>query len=81
MNEKPCCGQEPTEPIVLTDVEAQEQLELEFHKDKETNAGARMDICRECPSLKTALNLCSECGCFMNIKVRIASASCPLGKW
>lgn len=79
MTDKPCCGQ--VEPIVLTQEEVDQQAEFEFQINKETNATARLDICKECPSLSGPLNRCKECGCFMNIKVRIYSASCPLGKW
>jgi hypothetical protein len=54
--------------------------EEEFLLDKETMSQQRLDICKGCPELR-ALNNCRQCGCFMNIKVRIYSATCPLGLW
>ena len=52
--------------------------------EKETDAipeaKARYDICRECDSL-SIIRLCKECGCFMPLKVRIKSVTCPLKKW
>ncbi len=39
-----------------------------------------LSICRECPSL-TDNGRCAECGCFVRIKARWATQSCPLGKW
>lgn len=78
MTDKPCCGQEET--VELTEEELLEQQEFEFLVNKETNAAKRLEICKECPSLK-ALNRCSECGCFMDIKTRLFFTKCPLGKW
>ena len=40
----------------------------------------RYDICQTCPSF-TQLKTCKECGCIMPLKVKIASASCPIDKW
>lgn len=41
---------------------------------------ARYDICKDCTAF-TILKTCEECGCIMPLKVKIANASCPLGKW
>jgi len=41
----------------------------------------RLNICRECPRLFKPTMQCKECGCFMRIKTRLKSASCPIGKW
>ena len=82
-NQTTCCGEELEEQIEISsdpEVKSDEQLELEFLADKELNSQQRFDICKSCPSLNS-LNLCKECGCFMNIKVRIYKASCPLGNW
>ena len=43
-------------------------------------AKQRYDICNECPDL-TILKFCGQCGCFMPLKVRIESTSCPIKKW
>ena len=44
-------------------------------------ASARLEICGKCPSLLPITHQCKECGCFMKIKVKLAEATCPLGKW
>jgi hypothetical protein len=53
-------------------------------------AEQRWEICKQCPYLKydetnpdtnKKDGRCTECGCFMNIKVHYATAECPIGKW
>jgi len=45
----------------------------------------REEICRACPEWDAAaLNAtgrCRECGCSTWAKLRMASESCPIGKW
>lgn len=41
----------------------------------------RLSICIECPRLFQPSKQCMECGCFMELKTRLAEAACPLGKW
>lgn len=41
----------------------------------------RMAKCLECPELIQMTKQCKQCGCFMNMKVRLEKAVCPLGKW
>jgi len=73
-NLETCCPNQQS--VELQEIESEEL----FLANKETRSEQRMTICRECPELG-ALNRCRQCGCFMNIKTRIYSASCPLGKW
>jgi hypothetical protein len=47
----------------------------------EEDASARFSICKNCPKLISATSQCKECGCFMNLKTKLAKASCPLHKW
>jgi len=77
MTEEPCCP----DTEIKTDPVFDPVTEEAFYASKETNAAARLDICKSCPELFTLTNSCKQCGCFMNIKVRIYSAECPLGKW
>lgn len=42
---------------------------------------ARYEICESCPELTKHTKQCKQCGCFMKLKVKLAEASCPLGKW
>ena len=39
----------------------------------------RLEMCRGCDKLQD--DRCIECGCFVKIKAKWASESCPLGKW
>ena len=52
----------------------------------------RWEICKGCEFLTTnermgkTYNRCEQCGCFMKIgdtfiKIRVGTASCPVGKW
>lgn len=47
----------------------------------ETQANARMAICRECPELIKVIEQCKKCGCFMEAKTKLKAAKCPLNKW
>ena len=50
-------------------------------KEVDKYAIARMEICRKCDQLKVKLPICRQCKCFMPVKTRIKSTSCPLNKW
>jgi hypothetical protein len=41
----------------------------------------RLEICRGCEEFMKLTSQCKKCGCFMNSKVKLPSAECPLGKW
>lgn len=41
----------------------------------------RLEICRGCEHLIKLTTQCKKCGCFMTAKTKLASASCPIGKW
>jgi hypothetical protein len=41
----------------------------------------RFMTCLDCERLLRPTYNCKECGCFMKIKVKLESQSCPLGKW
>lgn len=41
----------------------------------------RYKTCLECPELIQVTKQCKKCGCFMNVKTKLESAKCPLGKW
>ena len=41
----------------------------------------RWTECQGCEHLIKATNQCKKCGCFMQIKHRISSSRCPIGKW
>lgn len=41
----------------------------------------RMSICRSCEFFDKSKITCLKCGCYLNIKTKWASESCPEGKW
>jgi hypothetical protein len=49
-----------------------------FLVDADT-ANARYSICEGCEFFKE--KRCTQCGCFMEAKVHLELATCPLGKW
>ena len=51
-----------------------------FKLSSEQHSQARFEICKACPELVNNKQ-CNLCGCFMQKKVKIESASCPLKKW
>ena len=40
---------------------------------------SRLLSCELCSSLKAGV--CTECGCVVKLKTKVASEECPLGKW
>ena len=42
---------------------------------------ARMSTCQDCEHFIKATTTCKKCGCFMKVKTKLATASCPVGKW
>jgi hypothetical protein len=41
----------------------------------------RKKICDSCEHKNNLLNRCNICGCFLSLKQRFDSQSCPLMKW
>lgn len=41
----------------------------------------RLNICQECPEFIKLTKQCKKCGCFMEQKVKLPEANCPLLKW
>lgn len=41
----------------------------------------RISLCQECDKYVQLTKQCKECWCIMPLKVKLAAASCPLGKW
>jgi hypothetical protein len=75
----PGCCDKIAVPVALP-LENTIETETDFLLNKDSRSAARMAICQTCPELGT-LNRCRQCGCFMSIKTRIASAKCPLNLW
>jgi hypothetical protein len=41
----------------------------------------RYKICKSCTLFNSVLKTCTACGCFMNLKTKLAHSYCPKGKW
>lgn len=50
-------------------------------RSAEEKANDRLSICKECPELIQMTKQCKKCGCFMELKVKLEEATCPLNKW
>jgi hypothetical protein len=48
-------------------------------RSMEETALTRLNICNGCDRLHA--RICGECKCFMPMKVKLAHAECPIGKW
>jgi len=55
-------------------------LKTDAPRATDEEASERLSICRSCPELFPT-GQCKKCGCFMNLKVKLAAAYCPIGKW
>lgn len=41
----------------------------------------RLSICHECEHFIPKSKRCSKCGCYLNLKTKLRSQHCPIGKW
>jgi hypothetical protein len=41
----------------------------------------RMSTCNACPNFNKATLICSECSCYIPMKVMRSDQSCPISKW
>ncbi len=56
-------------------------LKTDSSRALDSVAQARLDICKACTHYIGATHQCKKCGCIMNLKVKLADAECPVGKW
>lgn len=56
-------------------------LKTSSPRTTDEEASERLSICRACPELIKLTGQCKKCGCIMNLKVKLAAAVCPIGKW
>ncbi len=45
------------------------------------SVASRMETCRACEHFIRDQNRCALCGCFAELKARMRSQHCPVGKW
>lgn len=50
-----------------------------FHIANEELQQKRQNVCDSCEFYIN--RRCSKCGCFMAVKIRLQTSSCPEGKW
>jgi hypothetical protein len=50
-----------------------------FKTEDEAETNRRLDICQGCENFKEGR--CMLCGCFMKLKAKLSTGSCPVGKW
>jgi hypothetical protein len=48
--------------------------------DDKTQA-ERIAICKQCEKYSSAIHMCNECKCLVDLKTRLARQRCPLNKW
>lgn len=48
---------------------------------EEELATERLKLCKECPQMTKLSRQCKLCGCFLDLKVKVLNAQCPMGKW
>ena len=57
-------------------------MDWEAHLPLKTEQSERrLEICRSCPFYDPKWHKCTECGCWMDAKVRFEWAECPKDKW
>lgn len=44
-------------------------------------AAERLKMCEKCPSFRKLARQCSLCSCFLDLKVKILEAKCPINAW
>ena len=56
-------------------------LKTDEPRATDEEAAKRLDICKSCAHYLKPTHQCKKCGCLMNLKVKLAYASCPVHKW
>jgi hypothetical protein len=65
------------ENLTKAGVDAAQDPSLRTKEEMERNA----EICSECPFLIVDSFRCGQCGCFLDIKLRLRIWKCPINKW
>ena len=69
-------GGDPVKPVRPWDV-----LDPRQPRSPKVIAEGRLDICQNCDDYMPITRQCGRCWCVMPIKVHLANAECPVGKW
>jgi hypothetical protein len=80
------CGQAPSYPPAI--VQAGNALGAAaafimdgFRTVDDTEQSRRLAICHACEHYDADAHRCRACGCYADLKARVASSSCPHHKW
>lgn len=65
----------------LGDTRPWQMLDPTVERASEEVAEKRFSICKSCPELIKLTKQCKKCSCFMELKTKLESAKCPIGKW
>jgi len=65
----------------LGDTRPWDLLDKSVPRTSDKVAKQRLEICNGCAHLTKLTQQCKKCGCFMHLKVKLAPADCPIGKW
>jgi hypothetical protein len=55
-------------------------LDLKKYVDEETRQ-QRREICNKCPRRNPKMDTCRMCGCFLKLKIKLATEECPERNW
>lgn len=60
---------------------AKDVLAGKLRLSEEELATERLKVCAECPQMTKLTRQCKLCGCFLDLKVKVLNAHCPIDKW
>ena len=72
-------GSSPSQGTRPIDNQMNNSQDQDLDSTAEPFAQRRIAICRSCQHY--TMYICSQCGCFMPAKTRLAGSSCPIGLW
>jgi hypothetical protein len=81
---QPCCGGQP--PGLLTKAASLAKAVVThvaagMPMADDATVEARWVTCRVCEMFDAENVVCRACGCLLNVKIRLGTSSCPIGKW
>lgn len=65
----------------MSDIKPWDLLNPNQPRSEEEIQKERLNICESCDFFLKATKQCKICWCVMPLKVKLANAECPTGKW
>lgn len=53
--------------------------DVELADDNTKNA--RRSVCDSCEARNSIIDVCTACGCFIPLKIKLIKSTCPMEKW